>query len=172
MFFVSILNRFFSVDFLSLLLTLKCCLIRSASSTDSTSNETDIETQSINNQLLEFVPSNTIYYSIILNIVFGFYLIQTVTRDRGCKLSNGIQVPNGWEKLFKNCQEKCICQKNKLSCAINQCDLSKNKCVNDLFGDSYCQGAILMLSTYRLWNKPTLVNLNGKNKSTRIAYPY
>lgn len=123
----------------------------------------DIEIQSIHNRLLEFSLSNPIYYSIILNIVFGFYVINMATRDRGCKLTNGVQVPNGWEKLFNNCQEKCICQKNKFSCAVNLCDLNKNKCVTDLFGDSYCQGAVLMLSTYRLWNKPTLVNFNGRN---------
>lgn len=142
---------------------MKCFLAQSVQSINQTlpiSIETPTKKEFIFNQLIDYVPSNPIFYTIVLNMILSFFLIQTNLKEQGCHLPNGIHIPNGWEKLVNDCQEKCFCQENEYYCIPNTCDLSKNQCIYDDFGD-YCQGAVLVLSTWRSTDKPLLINLNG-----------
>ena len=113
-------------------------------------------------------PSNPVYYLIGLNIIFGFY-INLAVMNRGCRLPNGYEVSNGWSSLYNNCQEKCVCQRNKLKCLPNSCDLDKNKCVTDSVGDAYCQGAMLVLNSW-IRNKAMLIDLNGNSGTFSISH--
>ena len=126
------------------------------------STEISIGSQSIINQLVDFFPSNPIYYSILANIIFGLFLINMTTREEGCLLDNGLYAPDGWEKLFNNCQEKCVCSQNYFYCIPNRCDLNKNKCIADDFGYSHCQGAVFVMNTRsQRSSKPIVIDLNG-----------
>ena len=128
-----------------------------------------VASQSIFNQMKNHFPSNPVYYLIALNIVFGFYIINLAVMDRGCRLPNGYEVSNGWSSLYNNCQEKCVCQRNKLKCVPNSCDLDKNKCITDSVGDAYCQGAMLVLNSW-IRSKAMLIDLNGKSGTFSIFY--
>ena len=100
--------------------------------TISVRNEKSIKPQSTFNQLIDRVPSNAAYISKVLNIAFGFYLVYTNLIDQGCTLPNGLKVPNGWENLYNDCQEKCVCRRNKFQCSASGCDLNYNQCTGGL----------------------------------------
>ena len=142
-----------------------CILAQSVLVTNQTVsliNERSIKPQSIFNQLIEHVSSNPVH-SMILNIMLGFYLVYANVIDQGCKLPNGLRVPNGWEKLYNNCQEKCVCRRNKFQCSPSSCDLNQNECTVDSFGEEYCQGALLVLysGSNTIYDFARLINLNG-----------
>ena len=61
-----------------------------------------------------------------------------VENDRGCKLSNGLKVENGWHELSTDCQEECFCMKNEFNCRPKPCDLIENVCLTDGFGEHFC----------------------------------
>lgn len=126
-------------------------------------NERSIKQQWTIHQLIDRVPSNPVYYSMILNIVFGLYLVHANVIDQGCRLPNGLKVPNGWERLYNNCQEKCVCRRNKFQCSPTGCDLNYNECTVDSFGESYCHGALLVVYNGAVSNAPYArrINLNG-----------
>ena len=47
------------------------------------SNEISNETKSIISQLILYFPSDPVVYSVILNIIFGFFLIQQNIKEQG-----------------------------------------------------------------------------------------
>ena len=75
----------------------------------------------------------------------------------GCQLPNGVKIPNGWNHLYNNCQERCQCENNNFSCIPNTCDLSKNICIRDELGDS-CQGAVFVVGLVQ----PVIIHFDGK----------
>ena len=156
-------------NFSVLLLCSKCLLTKSVQSVNETlliSKEMSTKPEFIFNQLIDYVPSNPTFYSIVLNVILSLLLIQANLKEQGCQLPNGIHIPNGWQKLVNTCQEKCFCEENEYYCIPNACDLSKNQCISDEFGDS-CQGAVLVLHTQNTPFKTRLINLNG-NRSRKI----
>ena len=141
-----------------------CLLAQSVLQTNETvplRNERSIKPQAIYNQLID--PSNQVYYSLILNILFGSYLVYTNVIEQGCRLPDGSKVPNGWENLYNNCQEKCVCRRNKFRCSANSCDLNYNECNVNFYGEEYCQGALLVLYSGDNINDDfsRLINLDG-----------
>lgn len=134
--------------------------------TISLRNEKSIKLQSTFNQLIDRAPSSAVYCSIVLNIAFGFYLIYTNLIDQGCTLPNGLKVPNGWENLYNNCQEKCVCRRNKFQCSASGCDLNYNECTVNSDGEEFCHGALLVLFSGDSItdNYARLIDLNGKIK--------
>ena len=74
-----------------------------------------------------------------------------------CQLPNGVKIPNGWNHLYNNCQERCQCENNNFSCIPNTCDLSKNICIRDELGDS-CQGAVFVVGLVQ----PVIIHFDGK----------
>ena len=153
-----------------LLLYKHSCQSQSLISPNATfpSNETVIETspkpQFIFNRLIDHVPSNPLYYSVALNILFGFFLVhfaasnQAGIIEQGCTLPNGVKVVNGWENLYNNCQEKCVCRENQFQCSPSGCDLTISECKTDYFGHANCESALLVL--YQ--STAMLIHVNGK----------
>ena len=147
-----------------MLLCSTCLLAQSVLQTNETvpvRNERSIKPQAIYNQLID--RSNQVYYSLILNILFGSYLVYTNVKEQGCRLPDGTKVPNGWENLYNNCQEKCVCRRNKFRCSANDCDLNYNECSVNFYGEEYCQGALLVLYSGDNTNDDfsRLINLDG-----------
>ena len=137
--------------------------IPSSNETVPINNATGINIQSVYNQLLDFVPSKPLFYSIILNFLVVGYLIINSMRERGCMLPDGERIPNGWEQLSNDCQEKYFCHKNKIQRMTNNCDLDKFQCMKNGFGNYFCQDAVLIISSSRSANRPFLIDFNGKN---------
>ena len=109
-----------------LLICSKFLLAKSVLSTNGThqmNDETSIKSQSFYNQMIDFVSSNPILYSIMLNIVFAFFLIRTTFPEQGkckkftsifCSISikdNSLRqdvfhvFPSGWVSASKWCQD-------------------------------------------------------------------
>ena len=72
----------------------------------------------------------------------GFVLLNgkcVTENDRGCVLPNGLTVSNGWYELSRDCQTKCFCENNEYLCKPNNCNLARNECVINSFGEPYCR---------------------------------
>ena len=98
------------------------------------------------------------------------YLVYKNLIDQGCTLPNGLKVPNGWENLYNNCQEKCVCRRNKFQCSASGCDLNYNECTVNSDGEEFCHGALLVLFSGDSItdNYARLIDLNGKIKSLNL----
>ena len=101
--------------------------------------------------------SQAFFVVFLLKIIVCAKMFFTCFQADGCQLPNGVKIPNGWNHLYNNCQERCQCENNNFSCIPNTCDLSKNICIRDELGDS-CQGAVFVVGLVQ----PVIIHFDGK----------